>query len=73
MAVRVQVPPSAPYNRGAMTLSYCSPLFFSLPEKLNIRVSVSFWYQNVRISAAIRPELVRPGIIIDAIDRGGDQ
>ena len=30
MAVRVQVPPSAPYQGGTMTLSYCSLFSFCL-------------------------------------------
>ena len=73
MAVRVQVPPSAPNQKGTMTLSCCSLFSFCLSHPVETVFSVSFWYQNERISAAPRPKLVRLGIIIIAIYRGGDQ
>ena len=47
MAVRVQVPPSAPYQRGAMTLSCCSLFSFCLPHPVKSVFLVSFWYQDV--------------------------
>ena len=59
MAVRVQVPPSAPYRRGTMALSCCSPFNFCLSHPVKSVFSVSFWYQSVRISAAPRPKLAQ--------------
>ena len=64
MAVRVQVPPSAPSIKGAMTLSCCSLCHFYLLENLRAAVSVYFWYRIVPISVPNERNLVRTGIII---------
>ena len=45
-----------------MTLSYCSLFSFCLSHPVKTVCSVSFWYQNVLISAAPRSKLVRLGI-----------
>ena len=64
MAVGVQVPPSAPYIKGKMTLRYCSHCLFYLPENLRTAISVYFWYRIMLISVFNERKLVRPGIII---------
>ena len=56
-----------------MTLSCCSLFSFCLSHPVKTVFSVSFWYQNVRISAAPRPKLVRLGIIIFDAHWGGDR
>ena len=71
MAVGVQVPPSAPSIKGAMTLSYCSLCHFYLPENLRAAISVYFWYRIVPIFVPYERKLVRPGIIIIRRYRGG--
>ena len=43
MAVGVQVPPSAPSIKGAMTLSCCSLFLFYIPENLRTAISVSIF------------------------------
>ena len=64
MAVGVQVPPSAPSIKGAMTLSYCS-LYLFCPYKNPIStISVYFWYRNVSFPRVHTRKLVRAGIII---------
>ena len=40
MAVRVQVPPSAPYQKGAVTLNCCSIVSFLLPRPVKTVISV---------------------------------
>ena len=59
MAVRVQVPPSAPNKKGAMTLSFCSLCLFCLPENLRSPISVCFGYQNEPILVSSDRKLVR--------------
>ncbi len=56
-----------------MTLICCSLLSFYLSHPVKSVFSVSFWYQNVRISAVPGLKLVRLGIILTDVHWGGDR
>ena len=62
MAVGVQVPPSAPSIKGAMTLSYCSLCLFFLPKNLRavrLRIAHLLFDLPTRKSVIKEPNSVR--------------